>query len=136
MESNKDSIICPNCGHHITDTEPKVTRELKKANLSSQARFARGRKLPPALIGKAKIREGKNTLSAIAKAYNISKGHLSEVLSGKRNTKHLIEILESEYRMPIGEQRELLAMRKRNRDQADAIYKNQREGLNGSQIRI
>jgi hypothetical protein len=139
METNKHSITCPNCGHIWYNKNNFLLyqeNEQKEIPLCSQPRLARGRRLPPDLTGKAKIKEGKNTLSAIAKAYGIQQSHLSYVLSGKRNTKHLIEILESEYRMPISELREFIAKRKRNRDEADAIYKNQQEGLDGSQIRI
>lgn len=65
-------------------------------------RIPRGkRKLPRDLISAAKITEGRNTLNSIAKAYSVSQGDLSRVLSGKRNTKRLIEILEFEYKMPI-----------------------------------
>lgn len=72
------------------------------------ARIPRGHKFPKPFMYKAKITEGKNTLRAIAKAYGVHHCDLSRVLSGKRNTKHLIEILESEYRMPIEEIRILI----------------------------
>ncbi|TGL06719.1 hypothetical protein EHQ43_08635 [Leptospira bouyouniensis] len=85
---------------------------------------------------RAKIKEGKNTLRAIAKAYGIHQSHLSAVISGKRNTKHLIEILESEYRMSISELREIVSEKNKTLDEAVAIYKNQKEELDESQIRI
>ncbi|WP_244242716.1 hypothetical protein [Leptospira bouyouniensis] len=127
MENNKDSHICPNCGHSWYN---------KDNSLLYQAKLARGRRLPSELIRRAKIKEGKNTLRAIAKAYGIHQSHLSAVISGKRNTKHLIEILESEYRMSISELREIVSEKNKTLDEAVAIYKNQKEELDESQIRI
>lgn len=94
-------------------------------------RIPRGnRKLPRDLISAAKITEGRNTLNAIAKAYSVSHADLSRVLSGKRNTKRLIEILEFEYKMPIETIRSFIAKQKAT-EQAniEAYLKIKEEGV-------
>lgn len=78
------------------------------------SRKPRGRKIPPEFIAKAKIREGKNTLSAVANAYGVHKQDLSAVINGRRNTAHLIQILELEYGMSIEEIREIWKRNKEN----------------------
>jgi len=80
---------------------------------SNYSRFPRGRKIPKEFIAKAKIKEGKNTISAVAKAYGVHQQDLSSVIRGKRNTAHLIQILETEYGMSISEIRDIW---KRNKD--------------------
>jgi len=74
---------------------------------SNYTRFPRGRKIPIEFKAKAKVQEGKNTLSAVAKAYGVNQPHLSDVILGKRNTPHLIQILETEYEMSIQEIRDI-----------------------------
>lgn len=67
----------------------------------------RGIKLPWEFRTKMKIREGKNTLSAVARAYEVQRSQLSKVILGQRNTPHLIRILEAEYGMSIAEIRDI-----------------------------
>ncbi|WP_235594117.1 hypothetical protein [Leptospira interrogans] len=66
-------------------------------------RRPRGRQLPFELRQKYKIKEGRNTLRAIAGAYGINFEGLSRVISGKRNTKTHIQILELEFGISIEE---------------------------------
>lgn len=121
MENNKHSITCPNCGHNWDN---------KRTPLNIPKRIPRGkRKLPRELIIEAKITEGRNTLLAIAKAYGIQQSHLSEVISGKRNTKRLIEILEFEYKMPIETIRSFIVKQKEGeRLNIDTYLKMKEEG--------
>ncbi|WP_235592132.1 hypothetical protein [Leptospira noguchii] len=76
---------------------------LKKSLM--MARIPRGRHLPLELLKICKIREGRNTLRAISMAYNVNQGDLSRVISGKRNTKAHIQILEMEFGISIEEVR-------------------------------
>nr|EMN21412.1 hypothetical protein LEP1GSC063_3800 [Leptospira santarosai serovar Arenal str. MAVJ 401] len=66
-------------------------------------RRPRGRQLPLELRQKYEIKEGRNTLRAIANAYEINFEGLSRVISSKRNTKAHIQILEMEFGISIDE---------------------------------
>ncbi|WP_036061110.1 hypothetical protein [Leptospira weilii] len=81
--------------------ENENTPSLKK-NLM-MARIPRGKHLPLELLRICKIREGRNTLRAISLAYGVDQGDLSRVISGKRNTKTHIQILELEFGISIEE---------------------------------
>ncbi|WP_230457990.1 hypothetical protein [Leptospira santarosai] len=74
---------------------------LKKSLMMS--RIPRGRHLPLELLQICKIKEGRNTLRAISIAYGINQGNFSRVISGKRNTKAHIQILEMEFGISIDE---------------------------------
>ncbi|MDO6395322.1 hypothetical protein Q4554_14670 [Leptospira santarosai] len=74
---------------------------LKKSLMMS--RIPRGRHLPLELLQICKIKEGRNTLRAISIAYGINQGNLSRVISGKRNTKTHVQILEMEFGISIEE---------------------------------
>ena len=147
MENNKDSHICPNCGHvnhqeganrmasldknPIMTEQQNVTHQMASLDksLMMSKRIPRGRKLPKPFLYTVKIAEGRNTLNAIAKAYSVSQANLSRVINGKRNTKHLIDILEFEYKLPIDELRALIKNAKtKNRELALKI---QEEALKG-----
>lgn len=120
MENKEHFSVCPNCGH---------TWEHKRTKSMFPKRRPRGKRLPFELESAAKIRESRNTLNAIAKAYNLSKGHLSEVLNGKRNTKRLIEILEFEFKMPIEKIRSFLDKHREGEKANLTTYFNTKEGV-------
>ncbi|MCH1910486.1 hypothetical protein L9Z41_16715 [Leptospira noguchii] len=63
----------------------------------------RGNKLPPAIRKQIDPVESKSSMRAIAKAYGVNHPHLSATAYGDRNTPHLIQILEMEFKLPIEE---------------------------------
>ncbi|EMK22401.1 hypothetical protein [Leptospira kirschneri] len=67
----------------------------------------RGNKLPPAIRNQINPVEGKSSLRSIAKAYEVSHPNLSATAHGDRNTSHLIQILELEFKLPIEEIRKI-----------------------------
>ncbi|MBM9578217.1 hypothetical protein JWG45_13750 [Leptospira sp. 201903070] len=82
-------------------------RNLVQLPKSNGTRKARGVRLPAGIRTKINPVEGKSSMRAIAKAYNVQRQHLAETAYGDRNTPHLIQILEMEFNLPIEEIRSI-----------------------------
>ncbi|MDI7190868.1 hypothetical protein [Leptospira santarosai] len=92
-------------------------------------RSPRGRKLPREIREKIRPAEEKSSMRAIAKDYGVNFRNLSATAYGDRNTRHLIQILEMEFNLPI---EEIRAIFQKAREQRQKFKKQQAE--NGMKI--